>query len=160
MYDKLDEALAIYRQSEQELNRLEIRMDDPTYREQQRVLSYCLMREVNILRQLGKPDEANGLSEQELVAARKSGDDITLARALMSAGTNLIVTGRIDEGLQWINEAAERFKTGDSYDHRLGRGWCRILLADLTNAGMIKKEPDEVIKIATEAMEILEPLEN
>ncbi len=112
MHDKLDEAFAIYRQSEQELNRLEIRMDDPTYREQQRVLSYCLMREGNILRQLGKPDKANAFSEQELAAARWSGDDITLARALMSAGTNLIVAGRIDEGLQRIDEAAERFKTG------------------------------------------------
>jgi tetratricopeptide (TPR) repeat protein len=160
LHDKLEKALKCYRQAESRLTELHIGQDEPEFAEQQRVLSYCLMRQGNILRQLGKPDEALALSEQEIIAARHSADDITLARALMSNGTNLIVSGKIDDGLKLIDEARQVFEQGESYDHRQGLGWYWILQADLANAGLIKKDPVDLENIASQALEILEPLEN
>ncbi|NJD60211.1 MAG: hypothetical protein C3F13_06435 [Anaerolineales bacterium] len=160
LHEKLDEALDRYQQYGQLLSALEIGQEEPEYADQQRVLSYCLMRQGNILRQLGKPDEALPLSEQEILAARRSADDITLARALMSNGTNLIVSGMIDDGFKLIDEARQLFEQGKSYDHRQGLGWYWILEADLANAGLIKKDPVDLENIASQALEILEPLEN
>ncbi len=158
--DQLEEALAVYQDAEVKLFQLPINNENPTYKEQQRVLSYCLMRQGNLLRQLKKPDEALALSEREIAAARLSGDDITLARALMSNGTNYIVNGALERGLTAIDEAQVLFEKGDSSDHKQGLGWMWILKADLANAGLVKQEPVEVIGIATRALEILKPLEN
>lgn len=158
--EHLDEALKIYQQAETELLDLNILPQDPDYSEQQRVLSYCLMRLGNILRQLGKPAEAAAYSERELAAARASGDQITLARSLMSNGTNLIVSGSLETGLQQLEEARRLFEMGKSHDHQQGLGWYWILQADLANAGMLKKEPAEVVEIAGRALEVLEPIEN
>ena len=158
--EKLDRAFEAYRLSEAQLIGLDIGPNDPEYIDQQRVLSYCLMRQGNILRQLGKPEEALALGDREILAARLSRDDITLARALMSNGTNLIVAGKVDEGLNLIDAAKELFEKGTSYDHKQGLGWYLILQADLANAGLTKKDPAEVAKIATQALEILEPIEN
>jgi tetratricopeptide (TPR) repeat protein len=158
--NQLEEALVIYQDAEVKLFQLPINDENPAYKEQQRVLSYCLMRQGNLLRQLKKPDEALALSEREITAARLSGDDITLARALMSTGTNYIVDGSLERGLTSIDEAQVLFEKGDSYDHKQGLGWIWILKADLANAGLVKLEPIEVIRIATHALEILKPLEN
>jgi len=107
-----------------------------------------------------KPQEATTLGEREIASARLSGDEITLARALMSNGTNLIVSGEINKGLGLIEEARKLFEKGDSYDHKQGLGWYWVLQADLANAGLVKKEPAEVIAIATRALDILKPIEN
>ena len=53
-----------------------------------------LMRQGNILRQMGKSGQALALSEREIAAARASQNGITLARSLMSNGTNQIVAGQ------------------------------------------------------------------
>jgi tetratricopeptide (TPR) repeat protein len=158
--EKLDQAFEAYRLSEAQLNGLGIGPNDPEYIDQQRVLSYCLMRQGNVLRQLGKPEEALALGDREILAARLSKDDITLARALMSNGTNLIVAGKVDEGLKLIDTAKELFEKGTSYDHKQGLGWYLILQADLANAGLTRRDPAEVAKIATQALDILEPIEN
>jgi tetratricopeptide (TPR) repeat protein len=158
--DQLEEALAVYQDAEARLIQLPMNDENPAYQEQQRVLSYCLMRQGNLLRQLKKPDEALALGEREIVAARLSRDDITLARALMSNGTNYIVDGALERGLKTIDEAQVLFEKGDSYDHKQGLGWIWILKADLANAGLVKKEPNEIIGIATHALDILKPLEN
>ena len=142
------------------MEKLGISVDDPAYTEEQRVLSYCLMRQGNILRQMEKPQQALEISEREISAARASGDEITLARSLMSNGVNRIVTGGKERGLQMISEAQLLFKKGDSSDHRQGLGWTWILQADLANARLVEREPAEVIEMATRALDILTPIEN
>ncbi len=160
VHDEQDRALEIYREAEAKLEKLDIAMDHPAYAEAQRVLSYCLMRQGNILRQMGKPQQALEMSEHEISAARASGDEITLARSLMSNGVNLIATGGKGRGLLMLSEAQLLFKKGDSFDHRQGLGWTWILQADLANARLVDREPDEVIEMATRALEILTPFQN
>jgi tetratricopeptide (TPR) repeat protein len=160
LHDEIKKALEIYLEAESKLNALDLTMDNPAYSEQQRVLSYCLMRQGNILRQMGKSEEALALSEREIAAARVSDNEIALARSLMSNGTNQIITGKVGKGLELIEEARELFKSGDSYDHLQGLGWYWILQADLANAGLIEKEPSEIVEIADRALEILKPIEN
>jgi len=158
--EELEHALEIYQEAEAKLETLGIEADNPAYAEQQRVLSYCLMRQGNILRQQEKPQEALVLGEREIAAARASGDEIALARSLMSNGTNLIVAGRIEPGLKLLDDARELFEKGESDDHRQGLGWYWILQADLSNAWLVEREPTEVIIIATHALDILKPIEN
>jgi len=158
--EELERALEIYQEAEAKLEALGIEAEKPAYAEQQRVLSYCLMRQGNILRQQEKPQEALVLGEREIAAARASGDEITLARSLMSSGTNLIVAGRIEPGLKLLDDARELFEKGESDDHRQGLGWYWILQADLSNAWLVEREPTEVIIIATHALDILTPIEN
>ncbi len=160
VHEELEKALLEYQNAEDELEVLGIEADNPAYTDQQRVLSYCLMRQGNILRQLEKPQEALELGQREITAARASGDPITLGRALMSTGTNLIVAGKVTEGLNLIDDAREVFERGESYDHKQGLGWYWILQADLANAGLVEKGPADVVEIATLVLEILEPIEN
>lgn len=160
VHEDLEKALQTYQDAESKLEALGIDADNPAYLEQQRVLSYCLMRQVNILRQLKKPQEALELGKREVAAARAAGDPITLGRSLMSNGTNLIVAGKMDQGLNLLDNAQQVFAKGDSYDHKQGLGWFWILQADLANAGLVEKEPAEVIEFATRALEILAPIEN
>ena len=160
LHDELDKALEIYRGAEAKLEGLDITTENPAYGEQQRVLSYCLMRQGNILRQTEKPEEALVLGAREIAAARNSRDGITLGRSLMSNGTNLIVTGEIRQGLELIEEARRLLERGDSYDHKQGLGWYWILQADLANAGLVKIDPAEVIEAATRALDILKPIDN
>lgn len=160
MHDQLEKALDVYQEAEAKLDALGLSPEDPAYAGGQRVLSYCLLRQGNILRQLKKPEEALRLSERELAAARRSGDEIMLARSLLSSGTNRIVSGEVDKGLEMIAESRQIFSQGDSYDHKQGLGWCWILEADLANAGLTHKEPAEVIEIAGRVLEILKPIEN
>ena len=156
----LAEALKIYLHAEAELDKLGIVGTHPAYAEQQRVLSYCLMRQGNILRQQGKPQEALALGEREIIAARASGDGITLARSLMSNGTNFIVAGKVEQGLKLLEEARGHFEKGESNDHKQGLGWYWILQADLSSAGLIKREPAELVEIASRAVDILSPIQN
>ena len=160
VHDEIEKALEIYLAAETKLGALDLTPEEPEYHEYQRVLAYCLMRQGNLLRQKGKPEEALALSEREIVAARASKDDITLARSLMSSGTNRIVTGEAGKGLALIEEAREIFERGDSYDHLQGSGWYWILQADLANAGIIERELAEVLEIADQALTILKPIKN
>jgi tetratricopeptide (TPR) repeat protein len=158
--EELEKALQAYQAAEGKLEALGIGVDNPAYADQQRVLSYCLMRQGNILRQLDKPQEALELGKREIAAARAAGDEITLGRSLMSNGTNLIVAGKMDEGSKLLDNARQAFEKGESYDHKQGLGWYWILQADLANAGLVKRKPTEVIEIATRALKILAPIEN
>lgn len=160
MRDEKEKALEIYLEAETKLDALAITMEKSAYYEQQRVLSYCLMRQGNILRQMGKSEEALAISEREIAAARVSENEITLARSLMSNGTNYIVTGGVGKGIELLEKARELFERGDSYDHQQGLGWYWILQADLANAGIIEKEPSEVVEVSDRALEILKPIEN
>ncbi len=155
-----DQALEAYHAAEVEL---EAFLADPmaiVVAEAERVLAYCLMREGNVLRVLGRSDEAARLSEREITAARASGDSITLARSLMSYGTNLLVGGNLDVGRRLLDEARHLFASGDSRDHRQGLGWCWILQADLMNAGLIAGDAGDVMAAAARALDELLPIEN
>jgi len=158
--EQLDPALKVYQESEVKLLELHIAPDDPAFADQQRVLAYCLMRQGNILRQVDKPQQALALGEREVAAARASGDQITLSRSLMSFGTNLIVAGKLEQGLPNLEKARKLLESGDSFDHKQGLGWYWILQVDLAHAGMVKKTPAEVVEMARRALDILLPIEN
>ncbi len=157
---QLPDALSGYRDIEGKILALHLGPQELGFSEQQRVLAYCLMREANLLRQLGSKEEAAKVGERELAAARRSGDSITLARSLMSNGTTKLVAGDTKEGLGLIDEARPVFERGDTFDHKQGLGWYWILQADLRNANMIAGGPVESIKAANHAIELLTPLEN
>lgn len=157
---QLEEALNEYRAVETDLAALSISPDQDAFPESQRVLAYCLMRQGNILRQMGQTGEALELGQREIAAARASGDELTLARSLMSFGTNLIVSGQIDDGLNLVDEARSFFEAGESDDFKQGLGWYWILQADLANAGLVEFHSTEIIQAANRALSILTPLEN
>ena len=158
--ENLGVALQVYQTVESRLLDLDLPPDHPAYPRMQAVLAYCLLREGNILRQSGQHQEAMQLSAREITAARNSGDDITIARSLMSYGTTLIGQGNLDGGMPSIEEARHHFESGDSYDHRQGLGWYWILRADIANAGLQEIDPTEVLAFADNAIAILEPIEN
>jgi hypothetical protein len=160
IHEKIESALEIYLDAEKKLNELDTTEGESVYTEQQRGLSYCLMRQGNLLRQMGKSEEALILGEREMFAARACGDEIMLARSLMSNGTNCIVTGDVGKGLELIEESRRLFEGGKSYDHEQGLGWYWILKADLANAGLIHRKPSEIIEITSHILKILEPIEN
>jgi tetratricopeptide (TPR) repeat protein len=157
---QLESALAAYHAAESHLNALHTEGETPGFHEQQRVLAYCLMRQGNILRQLGSGDEALELAEREMHAARRSGDEIMLARSMLSFGTNQFAAGKVERGLEYMRAARDLFECGDSYDHMQGLGWYWILQADLANAGMLSSEPTEVLAMTGRALALLEPIEN
>ncbi len=158
--EELEKALDAYQDAEAKLTALELEAGNPAYAEQQRVLSYCLMRQGNILRMLQRPQDALEIGMREITAARASGDEIALGRSLMSTGTNLIVAAKVKEGLTLLDGARVVFENGDSDDHKQGLGWYWILQADLANADLIVKQPAEVVEIASRALKVLEPIEN
>ncbi|MFX0063432.1 MAG: hypothetical protein ACFFC7_14745, partial [Candidatus Hermodarchaeota archaeon] len=161
MENQLKPALKVYQEVENKILALEeITSEHEAYSEQQRVLAYTLMRQANILRQLGKTNEASEVSKREITAARASGDDVTLARSLMSFGTTCAASGEVKSGLEYIEEAQTIFSKGTSYDHKQGLGWCWILKADLINAGILSKEQEDVIKVTTQAIELLKSIGN
>ncbi len=160
VHGDLDEALAVYQAVETDLEVLSISPDNPAYSECQRVLAYCLLRQSNILRQLGQKVEALAMGEREVSAARDSGDQLTLARSLMSNGTNLIVSGEMEHGQSMVEEARTLFEVGDGDEFKQGLGWYWILQADLGNAGMIDLQTEAVVDAADQALAILTPLEN
>ena len=71
--EKKELALEIYLDAESKLTALETSTGDSSHTEQQRVLAYCLMRRGNLLRQMGKSEEALAVGECEMIAARNSG---------------------------------------------------------------------------------------
>jgi tetratricopeptide (TPR) repeat protein len=155
-----EKALEAYQAAHARLLAMVLSPEHVDYREQQRVLAFCLMREANILRQMGRPNEAFLLSEQEIAAARQSGDEITLGRSLMSKGTSHVAAGEVEYGLSLLDEAGEIFQHDTGYDYRQGLGWCWILQVDLVHAGYVEKTPPEVIEMANKALELLLPIQN
>ncbi len=155
--DDLEEAMKVYQSVETEL--LELKNSVPE-KEYNRVLAYSLMRQANILRQIDRLPEAVETSERGLLAARESGDDLTLGRNLVDTCATNFVSGKIALGMEQVEEAKLLFEKGDSFDHKQGLGWYWILRADLANAGIVDGGPDEVIMSSTKAIDILLPIEN
>ena len=157
---QLNEALAGYNTVEALIEAVDSSPGDPVYAQKQRILAYCLMRQANILRQQGHMKEAAVLSERELTAARASGDEIALARSLMSHGATFLAAGDTDKGITFIEEARSLFEKGTSYDHQQGLGWYWILKADLINANIVKGDPSDVITACERALNVLTPIKN
>jgi tetratricopeptide (TPR) repeat protein len=158
--DELAEALERYQAAAAELESLEVETQSPDYREQQRVLAYAYLRIGNVLRQLGRSEEALQAGEKELGCARESGNDIALGRTLMNFGTTLLTGGQVEKGLAYIEQSRPIFEKGESFDHRQGLGWYWILQAELGLAGLTKEEPQNILGFLDTALEILEPIEN
>ncbi len=160
MSGQLKKALKVYCTVEKGIEAVESSPGDPLYAEKQRVLAYCLMRQVNIFLQQGQLEQALALSERELTAACASGDEVTLGRSLMSHGSTCIVNGNTKEGMAFVEKARPYFERGTTYDHAQGLGWYWILKADLQNAEMIPGNPSDVIHACDTALSILMPIKN
>ncbi len=155
------DALAEYRRIKEELLAFSIsESDTDSYKEQQRVLAYVLMREGNALRDLNEVEEANTIQELELVAAKNSGDDIAIARSLFSSAVKELTTRNVENGLKLLEEALGAFNKGDSVDHIMGAGWVYIIHSDLMNLDLIPSEYEEIVESCNHAIKILEPIEN
>lgn len=159
-HGKLDEALEKYQAVAAELESLKIEAQSSEYREQQRVLAYAYLRIGNALRQLDRGEEALQMGKRELECARESGDDIALARTLMSFGATLLAGGQVEKGFSYIEQSRPIFENGTSFDHKQGLGWYWILKAELGLSGLIKVEPLDLQSSLDTALEILEPIEN
>ncbi len=158
--EDLENALKAYWMLEERLLALELPPDRPLFQAQQRVLAAVLMRQANILRQLGRQEKAAEVSICELEAARQSGDDLTLARSLISYGATLIFSGDVEPGLEYLEEGRLAFSRGDSLEHRQGLGWYWILRADLANARVTGGGATEALEAASQALSLLEAIEN
>lgn len=159
-HDKLAEALAKYQTVAAELDSMKVEAQSQEYREQQRVLAYAYLRIGNAMRQLGRGEEALQVAEKELECARKSGDDIALARTLMSFGATLLAGGQVEKGLSYMDQSRPIFEKGTHYDHKQGLGWYWILKAELGLAGLTRVEPQDLQGYLGTALEILEPIKN
>lgn len=158
--EKLAEAMEQYMAVAAELESLEVEARSTDYHEQQRVLAYAYLRIGNVLRQLGRSDEALQAGEKELECARESGDDVTYARTLMNFGTTLLIGGQVEKGLAYIEQSRPIFEKGDSFDHKQGLGWYWILQVELGLAGLVEAEPQNLMGFLDTALEILKPIEN
>lgn len=157
---ELTQALAAYREVERELLARIPAPSSPDYREHQCVLSYSLLRQGNMLRQLGQADEALRLAERELEAARACGDPLTEARTEFSFGTTLFASGDGKRGRIHLDRALELFSAHEGEDFQQGQGWYWIIRADLARAGLREATPREVISYAETALQLLLPLAN
>lgn len=157
---KPEEALKRYQAVVVALETLDTDPQGPNHAERNRVLAYGYLRMGNVLRQLGRRDEALKAGEKELYFARTSGDDLTLARTYMNFGTTLLVSGEAERGLALIEQSRPLFEAGDGFDFRQGLGWYWILQTELALAGMKPLEPKDQLGAADRALEILLPIEN
>ena len=159
-HGELAEALERYQAVATELESLEVKAQSTDYHEQQRVLAYAYLRIGNVLRQLGRSDEALQAGVRELECARESGNDIALARTLMNFGTTLLTGGQVEKGLAYIEQSRPIFKKGESFDHKQGLGWYWILQTELCLPGIAEAEPKNLLSFLDTALEILEPIQN
>ncbi|HEX2207544.1 MAG TPA: hypothetical protein VHG93_07660 [Longimicrobium sp.] len=153
-------ALEAYRAVERDLLQRELAPSDPGYPAQQRTLAYVLLRQGNMLRQLGREAEALQVAERELAAARASGDPLTEARTEFSFGATLLANRQTARGMVHLERARELFAGREEPDFRQGLGWYWIIRADLARAGLVAATPEEMIGFADAALEVLMPVEN
>ncbi len=161
MKEEYERAVDEYRKLEKSLTSIPINDSEPEqFKEYHRVLAYLYMRESNVLRSLGEAEEAIKIQKLEIEAARKSEDEITLARSLFSTAVQDISSGNIENGSLFLEEALQEFNKGNSIDHKQGAGWIWIIRADIMNAGIIEVDYEEVLAACNQAIELLEPIDN
>jgi len=157
---RLEEALGQYQAVAAGLEGLKTDPQGPAHAERYRVLAYAYLRMGNVLRQLGRKEDALKAGEKELFCARSSGEDLTLARTYMNLGATLLSSGEADRGLDYIERSRPLFEAGEGFDFKQGLGWYWILKAELAMAGLTLAEPEDQLAALDTALEILLPIEN
>lgn len=157
---RLGEALAAYQEIEGRIEKLDLLPGRPHFADKQRVLTTCLMGQEGILRKLGRMREARSISEREMAAARQSSDRITMARALLSSGMTMLLSGEAEHGVSSMENARRLFESEKTAEYQRGLGWYWAAQADLLNAGALAGKPADAIQAADRALEILLPLED
>ncbi len=156
-----ERALEEYKKLEKNLTSLSINDSEvECFKEYNRVSAYLYMREGNILRILGKAEEAIKVQKLEIESARNSEDEITLARSLFSSAVQNISSGNIKEGTLLLEGALQEFNKGNSTDHKQGAGWIWIIRADIMNAEIIEANHEEIVETCNKAIELLKPINN
>ena len=157
---RLSEALAAYEAIEGQLARLEMLPVGRAHPERGRVLSTCLGRQAEILRQLGRVSETEEVAVRQLAAARQAGDLLTLAHALLSSGAARLRGGDPQGGGHALEEARRLFESGDTVEHKRGLGEYWINRAELLNEGALPGGASAAIHAADQALAALEPIED
>ena len=152
--------MGLYETVAANLEGMETDPQSPDHAERYRVLSYAYLRMGNVLRQLGRQDEALESGEKELACARSSGDDLTLARTYMNFGATLLTSGEVAKGLDSIERSRPLFEAGEGFDFEQGLGWYWILKAELGMVGLTAAGPEDQLGYLDTALEILLPIEN
>lgn len=161
MKENLDQALEIYLDVEKELMNLQpISKGTQSYLEYNRVLSYVLLRLGNIYRVMKLIDKSVEIGKREIEASRNSGEEVTIARSLLSNGANSFVIGQKELGDKYLKEAYELFSNGETIDHKQGQGWIWLLKGDLIAAEYAEGTSEDIVHYSSEALNILEPIEN
>ena len=84
----IEAAYDVFEEGASVLDSLDTGSDKTEERDRLRVLSYALLRQANVLRQLGPVEEAALKDQEGLSVARRSGDPVSIGRTLLSmAGT-------------------------------------------------------------------------
>ncbi len=155
--DDLEGALKVYQDVEIEINNLDNTVPETEFK---RVMAYCLMRQANIFRQIDRLPDAVEVSERGILLARECGNSLTLGRNLIDYSATNFMSGKIEKGLELMEEAKLLFEKEDDFDHKQGLGWYWILRSDLVGAGIIPGGADEIVISSTKALDILLPIEN
>jgi len=157
--NKSESALNSYRTIEHKLLVL-IESNNEDNKEIYRVLSQVYLRQAEMLRELGQPEEASKVHEKELEYAKRSQNSLTQAQSIFSSAIHLLSNRQMEEGLSLLEEAKRAFEKGDTNDHKQGVGWYWIILADLGNKKLIKVSRSDIVDYCNKALEILLPINN
>ena len=117
-------ALSVYRDG---LARLATVPEDP---ELLALRSYARLREANALMELGR-EEARGSFDAGIDDAKRSGDTLTLGRALIGAGVFAARTGDRERGEGFLLAAVESLQDRGGPEERQALGWALLNLGGL-----------------------------
>jgi tetratricopeptide (TPR) repeat protein len=152
-YDVFEEGAGV-------LDSLNTGSDKTEERDRLRVLSYALLRQANVLRQLGRVEEAALKDQEGLSVARRSGDPVSIGRTLLSMAGTAFASSDVERGQEYLAQARDVFATDSTSNAKQGLGWSWVLEADVGNAGLLDVGPHEVVAACQEALRLLEPIEN
>jgi len=118
-------ALSVYRDG---LARLATVPEDP---ELLALRSYARLREANALMELGRQEEARRCFDAGIDDAKRSGDTLTLGRALIGAGVFAARTGDRERGEGFLLAAVESLQDREGPEERQALGWALLNLGGL-----------------------------
>lgn len=159
--EKYELALEHYKKVEKEANKI-MGLNEVETAEVHKLLAQCYLRQAEMLRQLGRNEEASEANQKEIESARLSGNSISYAQSLFSTGINLLSNREVEKGLQMLLEGKKWFEAEveNSDEHKQGLGWYWIIMSDLGNKGMIVCSNEEIIKYSSKAINILTQINN
>ncbi|NIQ08016.1 MAG: hypothetical protein GWO20_20570 [Candidatus Korarchaeota archaeon] len=132
----------------------------PTYleKERKRVLSYCLLRIDNVLVTKGDAPESVERMKNALEVARKSGDEVQIARCSLALGTRLASAGAMDKAIEFWRKARELAKNRPEDTMQQIAGW--TLISEAHFLQHMKKKYNEALDKLSRAESILEAINN